>query len=486
MSSVITGQASDGPLYRQVMDVVGESISSGALRPGDRLPSLRKMSQAVGVSVPTVQQAYVELERQRRIEARPRSGFFVRRVDEVPLVRPVPRGSTAPARYRARTLLPRVFEGIDQHDLVPLGIANPTMALPPTKGLQRCMRRVMPRVGAQSLNYSATLGEVVLRRQLAYHFLDTTGAQIDPDEILITNGAQEALLLALRAVAEPGDVIAVESPTYHGILELVENLGMLAVEIETCPEEGIDTTALATALEQRPIKACVFASTLNNPLGVTMPEEDRRRMLSMLAQSDTVLIEDDVYGELRFDGTRPIPSAFLPGRSDAARVLTCGSVSKTAAPGYRIGWVISEEFHEPLARLKRSFSVGSGMLPQFAIADFLASGDYGRHLTRLRCVLQKNCERMLALIDQHFPEGTRSSNPDGGGVLWVELPGGVDSELIFEHALEQGISIAPGLIFAPCRRFGHFIRLGYGHPWDEATERALRWLGDEAKRQAGG
>ena len=484
MSSVVTGQSSDGPLYRQVMEVVGESISSGALRPGDRLPSLRKMSQAVGVSVPTVQQAYVELERQRRIEARPRSGFFVRRTDEVPLVRPVPRGSTAPSRYRARTLLPRVFEGIDQHDLVPLGIANPTMALPPTKALQRCVKRVMPRVGAQSLNYSATLGELFLRRQLAYHFLDTTGAQVDPDSILITNGAQEALLLALRAVAEPGDVIAAESPTYHGILELVENLGMLAVEIETCPEEGIDTAALEAALEQRSIKACVFASTLNNPLGVTMPEVDRRRMLELIARAGAVLIEDDVYGELRFDGTRPIPSAFLAGRSDGARILTCGSVSKTAAPGYRIGWVISEEFHEPLARLKRSFSVGSGMLAQYAIADFLASGDYGRHLTRLRSVLQKNCERMLSLIEQHFPDGTRSSNPDGGGVLWVELPRAVDSEQIFDRALEEGISIAPGLIFAPCRRFGHFIRLGFGHPWDEATENAVRWLGAEAARQA--
>lgn len=487
----------NAPLYRQVMGVVTASMQSGTLRPGDRLPSLRKMSEAVGVSIPTVQQAYVELERQRRIESRPRRGFFVRQVAELPLVKAAPKALARPSHFGSLPLVQRVFAGIDRTDLVPLGIANPTMVRPATKALNRAMRRVMPGLGERMINYSATLGEPRLRRQLAYYFLDSVGVQIDPDSICIANGGQEALLLALSAVAAPGDIIAVESPTYHGMLELIDSLGMLALEIETCPEEGINRAALEAALKKHEIKACLFCTTLNNPLGVTMPENDRREMLGLLGQHNTVLIEDDVYGELRFDGRRPVPSQFLTQRPRAVddqvkskrnsapcEVVTCGSFSKTVAPGYRIGWVLCGSFHRDISRLKRSFSCTSGLLPQLTLAELVASGDYSRHLVQLRAALQRNAERMSCLIENAFPAGTRVSKPHGGGVLWVEMPGDVDSEVLFERAIEAGVSTAPGAIFSPGDRYRSFLRLGFGHPWDEATERALVWLGREVGRLA--
>lgn len=477
------------PLYQQVMRVVSEGIASGTLRPGDRLPSLRRMSDTTGVSIPTVQHAYVELERQRHIEPRPRSGFFVRRANTLPLVRTAPSGRSRPARYRSLPLVQRVFEGIDRADLTPLGIANPSMVKPATKTLNRSMRRVMPRLGERSTNYSATLGEPTLRRQLAYYFLDTVGAQIDPDAICITNGCQEALLLALKAVSSPGDVIAVESPTYHGILELIDSLGLLALEVETCPKKGINLDAMEAILKQQKVRACLFATTLNNPLGVTMPEADRVALVRLLARHGTLLIEDDVYGELRFDGQRPVPSQFLRlrsrrsskegGRAFEDNVVTCGSFSKTIAPGFRIGWVLCGRFQRQIARLKRSFSCSSGMLSQLTLADVLASGDYARHLVQVRAALQRNAERMSALIEQHFPANTRISKPQGGSVLWVAMPRGVDSEELFDSAISAAISIAPGGIFSPGKRFSNFIRLGFGHPWDEATEEAIAWLGRE-------
>jgi len=471
-------------LYRQVIDLINENIDSGTLRPGDRLPSLRKMSRKAGVSIPTVRQAYVELERQRRVESRPQSGFYVRHIPSNDIVKPTPSFAGDPAPLACRTLMERVYNGINDPELVPLGIANPTMAKPAAKALHRAMKRVMARAEDRSIGYAATLGEPALRRQVAYHYFDTTGVQVDPEHIGITNGGQEALLLALKAVASQGDVIAVETPTYHGLLELIDSLGMLAIEIETCPEEGITISELERTLRTHDVTACMFSTTLSNPLGVTMPEQERRRLVDLLEQYDTVLIEDDVYGDLRFDGVRPVPAQFLDG---SPHIITCGSFSKTAAPGYRIGWVVTDTWIDKIAYLKRAFSCTSGLLQQLTLADFLATGEYNRHLKALRPILKQNAERMAALVAEHFPADTRTSKPAGGAVLWLDLPGKVDAEALFDEAIEAGISITPGHIFSPCSCYTNFLRLSYGHPWTERTEDAMRWLGNrvsELARQA--
>jgi len=472
-------------LYRQVVDLISDNIESGALMPGDRLPSLRRMSHRIGVSIPTVRQAYVELERQRRVQSRPQSGFYVRGLPTNELVRPSPafRRSARPIPVIGRSLMDRVYDGLYTPGVVPFGIANPCMVKPAAKALHRTMKRIMARAQERSLAYAPTLGEAGLRRQIAYRYLDTVGGKIDPDNICITNGGQEALLLALQAVAGKGDVIAVESPTYHGLLELIDSLGMLAIEVETCPEEGISLSALRKTLEAHPVKACMFATTLSNPLGVSMPEEMRQELVEMLEAHGVVLIEDDVYGDLLFDGHRPKPAEFY---SRSGSVLTCGSFSKTIAPGYRIGWLIAGQYIDQIVQLKRSFSCSSGLLQQLTLSEFLATGDYDRYLKTLRPELQCNAERMSAMVAQHFPRETRTSKPVGGSVIWLELPEKVDSEMLFDLAIEAGISIAPGLIFSPCNRYRNFIRLSFGHPWSRQIEEGIEWLGRKVAAIAAG
>jgi DNA-binding transcriptional MocR family regulator len=465
-------------LYQQVIDLIADNIDAGTLLPGDRLPSLRKMSKSAGVSIPTVRQAYIELERYRRVESRPQSGYYVRHRAANDIVLPTRTESVDPAPLRCRSLMERVYDGVNNPKLVPLGIANPTMAKPAAKTLHRTMKRIMARAEERSIGYASTLGEPLLRRQIAYHYLDAVGVKVEPDEICITNGGQEALLLALSAVAKQGDVIAVETPTYHGMLELIDSLGMLAVEVETCPEEGVTLSELKRTFEKHPVKACLFSTTLGNPLGVSMPDNDRLRLVRMLEEYDVALVEDDVYGDLLFDGTRPVPTQLLGGN---ARILTCGSFSKTASPGYRIGWVVSPQYIDEIARLKRAFSCSSGLLQQLTLAEFMASGDYSRHLKSLRPVLKRNSERMMALVSEHFPASTRTSRPVGGAVLWLELPKNIDAEQLFDDAIEAGISIAPGHIFSPCACYTHFIRLSYGHPWTKNTETGIKWLGQRVK-----
>jgi DNA-binding transcriptional MocR family regulator len=258
---------------------------------------------------------------------------------------------------------------------------------------------------------------------------------------------------------------------------------MLAIEIETCPEEGITLSALRKTLEAHPVKACMFSTTLSNPLGVSMPEEMRQELVEMLEAHGVVLIEDDVYGDLLFDGHRPKPAEFF---SRSGSVMTCGSFSKTIAPGYRIGWLIAGQYIDQITQLKRSFSCSSGLLQQLTLSEFLATGDYDRYLKTLRPELQCNAERMSAVVAQYFPRQTRTSKPVGGCVLWLELPKKVDSEILFELAIEAGISIAPGLIFSPCNRYRNFIRLSFGHPWSEQIEESIEWLGRKVAAIAAG
>ncbi len=460
-------------LYQQVIDLIKMEIDSGALRPGDRLPSLRRLAGNLDVSIPTVKQAYEELERLAQVESRPQSGFYVLARVRNALVRPPPANTAGPVEVSCRKLVEQVYEGMHQVGVVPLGIANPSFARPAAKALHRTMKRVMARAEQRSVGYAPVRGDPGLQRQIAFRYLDMGGA-VRPQDLIVTNGCQEALALALQAVACSGDVIAVESPTYSGTLELIESLGMLALEIETCPTQGLCLKALEKALGQQAIRACVFSSCLNNPLGSATTDDHRRELVELVESYRVPLIEDDVYGELLFSGKKAKPAQFF---SRKGLVLTAGSFSKTAAPGYRIGWLLPGRFADPVFRLKRAISFSSGLLQQLTLAEFMSGGEYDRHLKRLRPVLKLNCERMTALVGESFPSSTRVSQPAGGSVLWLEMAPDFDSAAYFQRALAAGISVAPGAIFSPGNRFRNFLRLSFGHPWGPDLETAIRTLG---------
>jgi len=459
-------------LYLQVVDLISEQVNNGTLRPGDRLPSLRRLSRKLEVSIPTVRQAYLELERQGRIEARPKSGYFVHAKRLNPLVS-IKCRNCRPMEVRCQNLIDRVYFSIHQPGVLPLGIANPSMASPATKTLHRAMKRIMARAETRSLGYAPTYGEPGICRQITYRYLNQ-GGSVDPHEVLITNGGQEALTLALKSVAQPGDVIAVESPAYYGMLELIESLDMLALEIETCPIEGVMLDSLEKSLKSHRISACMFSSAINNPLGCLSSDEYRQDLVTLLEKYRVPLIEDDVYGELFFEGPRPKPAQFF---SREGLVLTVGSFSKTVAPGYRIGWLLPGRFGEQARKLKRALSCSSGLLQQLTLAEFMAAHDYDRHLNRLRPVLKQNAERMAACVEQHFPADTAISRPRGGSVLWLEMVGGMKSETLFNAAMEKCISIVPGDIFSAGSRYRNFIRLSFGHPWSEEIEDGIATLG---------
>ncbi|XKF03149.1 PLP-dependent aminotransferase family protein [Pseudoalteromonas mariniglutinosa] len=461
-------------LYQQVMQLIRDLTIQGSLQPGEKLPSLRKMANKLAVSIPTIKQAYQTLEGQGLIEAREKSGYFLKST-QLKQSRPKRvRLSREPVLVNKQALIEQVYGAIHQANVVPFGIANPVAAAPTDKALARTMRRVMTLAGASAINYGPMDGFAPLKKQLIHRYLDF-GIGVDNDELVITNGAQEALAIALKCATKPGDIIAIESPCYFGIIELIESLGLKALEIPLCPEQGIWLEDLQHALDQHAIKACVFSTSLNNPVGSFMPDNKRQQLVALLESRQVVLIEDDVYGDLHYSAKRATPAQAY---STKGLVISCASFSKTAAPSYRVGWIIAGKFAEQARRYKRALSCAAPLINQWTLYEFIASGEYDRNIRLLRQRLSSNKERMIWCLQQYMPSCARISDPQGGCVVWVDLGSQYDTVKLFHLALEAGISITPGLLFSAANKYRSCFRLSYGLPWSEQLERAIKTLAE--------
>ncbi|WP_448196938.1 GntR family transcriptional regulator MpaR [Pseudomonas putida] len=460
--------------YERFADDIAELIRSGVLGPGQRVPSVRYASQTHGVSPSTVFQAYYLLERRGLIRARPRSGYFVtahapRQFSEPQPMEPLSESTDVDVS----ALVFSILESIKDPNTVPFGSAFPSPELFPLQRLSRSLASASRAMDPRMVVTDLSPGNPQLRRQIALRYM-VGGLMLPMEELLITNGALEALNLCLQAVTEPGDLVAVEAPAFYACLQVLERLKLKAVEIPVQPREGMDLAALAQTLEKHPVKAVWCMTNFQNPVGASMPEAKKQALVALLQRYQVPLIEDDVYAELYYSQQAPKPAKAFDTQG---LVMHCGSFAKSLAPGYRIGWVAAGRFAQKIERLKLMTSLCASMPAQAAIADYLEHGGYDRHLRKLRYALEGQQANMLAAISRYFPPQTRVSQPSGGYFLWLELPERIDALKLFHMALAQGISIAPGPIFSPTRRFGNCIRLNYGTPWGDTAERAMETLG---------
>jgi DNA-binding transcriptional MocR family regulator len=465
--------AQDAFRYEEVASFIAAMVDIGTLMPGTRAPSLRAISRERRVSMATAMQAYRLLEDRGVLEARPQSGFYVAR--PAPARKP-PKTSRPPARATSVSVsgvMVKLLEHASDKNLVPLGCAIPDANLLGASRLDQHLARTARQRGREFNIYTGPQGDPQLRREIARRAL-RWGRALSPDDLAVTVGCTEALILSLRAVTRPGDTVAIESPTYFGLLHALEALDLKALELPTHATDGIELDALADALATKRIAACLLASSFNNPLGCTMSDEKKLAVLDLLARHDVPLIEDDIYGDICFGSDRPKPFMALD-RGD--NTIYCSSFSKTVAPGYRIGWVAAGRHLPRILDAKAAFTLCGSVLPQAAFAEFLASGGYDSHLRRVRRVFAANIEAMTRAIDRNFPAGTRVSRPAGGFVLWLELPPQVKTRPLFERALDEGICFAPGEVFSASGRFANCLRLSCGHSWDARIERGVTRLG---------
>ncbi|MBQ1559156.1 MAG: PLP-dependent aminotransferase family protein [Pseudomonas sp.] len=460
--------------YEKFADEIAELIRTGVLGPGEKVPSVRHASRTYGVSPSTVFQAYYLLEDRGLIQARARSGYFVREHAKRPLHEPELTAHAAQTtEVDVSELVFSVLASLKDPHTVPFGSAFPSPDLFPLPRLAKSMAHALRMLSPHEIIADMTAGNADLRRQIALRYM-VSGVMLPMEELVISNGALEALNLCLQCVTQPGDLVAIESPTFYACLQVLERLQLKAVEIPVHPREGIDLGALSESLKQLPIKACWFMSSLQNPLGASMSEEKKQALYELLVEHQVPLIEDDVYAELYFGSHPPKP---VKSFDREGLVMHCSSFSKSLAPGYRIGWVAGGRYAEQIARLKLMTTISPSVPAQAALADYLQHGGYDRHLRKLRHALEMQQSAMLASAARHFPASTRVTRPSGGYFLWFEFPERLDSLQLLRLALAQGISLAPGPIFSASQGFRHCARLNYGHPWNPRSEQAMEVLG---------
>jgi DNA-binding transcriptional MocR family regulator len=471
----------DTPLYHQLADHIHELIRAGTLRAGDRVPSVRRLSQQQGVSVSTVLQAYQRLEDNGVIEARPQSGYYVKRLKFA--VR-----EPAPSRPPRRALTVEVNELADavltyanDPNVVAFGSGCPAPELFALERVRRVLSSLARRDRAALGRYGLPPGTERLRRAVARRALEW-GCRIDYRDLVTTTGCMEAINICLRAVTQPGDLVALESPTYYGFLQILQALGLRALEIPTHPRSGISLEALELALAEHPVKAVLVMPNVSNPIGATMSDAAKKRLVELLAAKSVPLIEDHIYADLHFD--TPAPRA-AKAFDRAGNVMLCGSFSKTLSPGLKVGWIEPGRWRERIRMQKFVASGGQNELVELAVAELLESGGYERSLRQLRRRFESHVDAARGVIAESFPAGTRATRPSGAYIVWVELPKNCDSVALFERLLERGITIAPGPMFSASQRYRNCLRVSLGQPWGERQERALRDVGRMARELAG-
>ncbi len=475
------------PLYRQIADRYLDAIRSGALATGSRFPSIRRLMGEHGISMSTALSVCRQLEAEGWLQARPRSGYYVHhpaRTGMAPVAEPARETRPAPADYvgihaRVSSILARAEAAPTTVDFAK-AVAAPDAY--PVDALARLMQRQL-RLRPQILStMTRRHAHPQLRQALAERAV-SRGAAIRPDEIVVTHGCTEAVNLALRATTSPGDTVAVESPTFYGLLQILESLGLRALEIPASPTTGLSLEALQFALEQASppdasrITALVTMPTLHNPLGCTMPDPRKAQLVALCARHGVAIIEDDIYGEMADPGAGGAAPRILKSFDEEGIVIHCSSLNKSLAPGMRLGWMAAGRWRSRIEMLKYSQSRFSDELAQVVAAQFIQSPGWPRHLHHLRERLSRQRLTMADAVSVYFPAGTRLSLPDGGLLLWLQLPPPISGHALFERALDHGIKLLPGTMFSNVPRFDAFVRLSCGLAWSPAVEDALHTLG---------
>jgi DNA-binding transcriptional MocR family regulator len=468
-------------LYERVATRVREQIDRRTYRPGDRLPSVRELSRAYKVSITTVLDAYRLLEDQGFIHPRPQSGHYVRSRPSANASEPDrTRPKFEPAEFRREVLLEQIMADAYRDGMTSLAFATPNPALRPVAKLNRITAQVIRDMPTEAYGYMQSGGYEPLKEQIAQRLFEA-GCSVSPNDITITSGCQEALVLALQAACRPGGVVAVESPCYYGVLSATRLAGLKAVEIETRAREGMCISRLEDALAEaygtsRQIQAVMLTTNFGNPLGGQLSDVDKQRLVAVCQRYEASVIEDDIYGDLGFEDSRP---SVAKAYDDSDTVLLCSSFSKTLSPGMRIGWVVNGKHRPSIERAKYAMNIGAASLPQLVVAEFLSNGGYDHYLRRARKVHEANIHAMKETICRQFPAGTKITRPLGGFVLWLELPTEVNSLALYGKTVDQGVIFTPGMLFSAHDQYRNFLRVSASR-WDAEVGRALGIIGSAA------
>lgn len=456
-------------LYQQLEQQLRDEITSGQRAAGERMPSVRELALAESRSKSTVLSAYARLEADGLIEARTRSGYYVS-VTKAQLKPPkLSSPDPAPLSLGTDQLLLDIMSRGAAFDIFPSDADEPS-----NKKLQQSLTRAQRRqTSAQYLYYDKPLGQLELRKQLR-GLMRHGGADVSEDELLVTGGCQHALLLSLLATCKAGDVVAVESPGFYGSFQLIESLGLKALELPCSAQTGLSIDALRLALEHWDVTTLIVSPSFATPTGATMPLENKKALLQLASKHDFAIIEDDIYGELYFGSQRPLSLFSL---DDSGRVLLCSSFSKSLSRDLRLGWVAPGRYRDAVIKAKMATTLATPQVLQTGLSDYMSEGGFDQHLRRKRRQYQERCAELMHYVQEYLPMATACSHPQGGLAAWLELPVEINTTALYEQARHEGILLTPGRLFTAQDTYQNYLRLSFAHPWTEGRQKALQTLG---------
>lgn len=354
----------------------------------------------------------------------------------------------------------------------------PNADLFPVREVAEAARKVLRESGQAALQYSTTQGFPPLREWIAQRYWTKHGMRVDPSEVLITNGSQQSFDLIGKLFLEPGDRVVMECPAYHGALQGFSLYEPTFVQVPLL-EDGIDVEALDRTLAQAPAKLFYTVPTFQNPSGLTYSREKRVRVARLLAERGVLLVEDDPYSELRFEGEDLPPIKALLGQEG----IILGTFSKTIAPGIRLGWSVApREITEKLVVAKQAADFHADMLAQRTIYQYLADNDLDAHIQLLREGYRKQRDFFLAAIVRHIPAEVRYTRPEGGMFVFMTLPHGLSSMELFEIAVQENVAFVPGRAFQTEGCGDDSLRLSFSSSTEEQMEEGMRRLGQAIRR----
>ena len=458
--------------YQEVVWKIRQKIQAGALKSGERLPSVREMSHQMGFSVVTVHHAYALLESEGAIRAVARSGYYVSDSPHALASFPEPEdglveveSGSAPIGGLASKILSKWRA--DRLD----GFGSSLMSgdLFPHNDMTRHLLRVLRRErhttpGADRPEGYKVLRELVARRQ-AQH-----GSIVRAADVVITPDAMTNLHLCLDSVAKPGDTVLVESPSFFPFFAALQRRQIKAIEIYSHPKHGIDADQFGHLLKHNEISACLLMPVHHYPTGVTSTGDTMRRIVELATRRKVPIIESGAFGELSFRGER---TSTLKDYDTDDYVLHIGNFADTLGPRYGLGWIINRRFQGAITNLMSASMMRTDGALQRAVAEFMLKQSYDRHLRRLRETLTTRVRRGLALINQTFPRECAISSPTGGFMCWLRIAPQLDALEASRRALEFGIDLAPGPMFSVTHSFRNFVGLNLSHPWTSGGEQKL-------------
>ncbi|WP_417347464.1 PLP-dependent aminotransferase family protein [Ferrimonas sp.] len=455
--------------YQQLASFLNQQIQQGLWQPGERLPSIRSLSQQHGLAKISVQKALHTLEAAGLIEARSRSGYFValRKPGPKPAAKPA---EAAPSEVNVPLLFQEIMARSAAFDLCPWApVEAPDQhLLLLNRHLSRALRQQPSRKAAY---YGDPEGLPALREQLAARYRSRNCA-LGVEQIALTSGCQNSLFLALMACCQPGDTVAVESPAFYGVLQLLQQLGLRVVELPASPEIGIQAEDLEAAIKRWQVKVCVVTPSYATPTGAALPSEEQKRLVALTQRYPLTIIEDDIYGDLGFH----LQAEPLKRFDTQGKVILCGSFSKSLSRDLRLGWISGGQLHSRIVQLKLINQLSGSQAVQEGLTSYLAEGHYKRHLMAMRQKLARNRDQLLESLQLSWQGDYTTTKPEGGLALWLQLPPGIDTKTAYRPLLQQKIVITPGSLFSTTNRFDHCLRLSFSQPVTGFRRQAISTL----------